>query len=227
MTPIKQFLNRRIGLRETMAVIAVLLVLAFAGYGISKFVAAKILEARVRALFPQVCDQIRQQRQTVIAAIEAYRTRFGFYPPDHVLRRRPLLVDAVTNTLFYELAGVRYNPTYQLFEVRGMESAESSFVKQFLDCSGFTNCADNDALVQRFLPAGFLPASQVHDDPDVFALGTLPYDASDWELMMHFDTTSWRYVSTSPTNNPGKFDLWLEVKSKNQSITIGNWEAAR
>jgi len=225
VSSLRQLLNRQIGARETLAVIVVVLALAGAGYGVTKFVAVKMVEAQVKAALPQFCGQIRQQRQTIIAAIEAYKTHFGFYPPDHLLSREPLRVDAVTNTLFYELAGVRYDPINQLFEIQGMEPAEAKFVKELLGCEAFTNCAENASQVRRFLPSGFLPAQLFHDDPDVYALGVVPYDGPYWEVIWEINVSSWRYISTSASNNPGRFDLWLEVKSKDQSITIGNWKA--
>jgi hypothetical protein len=223
---LRQFLNRRIGARETLAVVVVVLALAGAGYGVTKFIVAKILEARVKAALPQFCGQLRQQRQTIIAAIEAYKAHFGFYPPDHLLSREPLRVDAVTNALFYELAGVHYDRANQLFEIQGMEAAQAKFVKELLGCEGFTNCAENATQARRFLPTGFLPVQLFHDDPDVYALGAVPYDGPHWEVIWEINISSWRYVSTSATNNPGKFDLWLELKWKDQSITIGNWKAA-
>jgi hypothetical protein len=71
-----------------------------------------------------------------------------------------------------------------------------------------------------------LPARQLHDDPDVFAAGfTVPCAGLASEVVWEFDVSSWRYVSSSPTNNPGKFDLWIEVKTKRQTVTIGNWKA--
>jgi hypothetical protein len=33
----------------------------------------------------------------------------------------------------------------------------------------------------------------------------------------------WRYNSTNPTNNPGKFDLWLEIRVGEEYEIIGNW----
>lgn len=33
----------------------------------------------------------------------------------------------------------------------------------------------------------------------------------------------WRYVSTNPTNNPGRFDLWAELHENNRTNIIGNW----
>jgi len=47
----------------------------------------------------------------------------------------------------------------------------------------------------------------------------------DRQVAAGIDASSWRYVSSSPTNNPGKFDLWIEVRTKQQSVTIGNWKS--
>jgi hypothetical protein len=41
------------------------------------------------------------------------------------------------------------------------------------------------------------------------------------------DFSSWRYVCSATTNNPGKFDLWMELKTKDRTITIGNWKTVQ
>ncbi len=33
----------------------------------------------------------------------------------------------------------------------------------------------------------------------------------------------WRYVSSNPTNNPGRFDLWAEYIEKGQKKIVANW----
>ncbi len=33
----------------------------------------------------------------------------------------------------------------------------------------------------------------------------------------------WRYVSTSPTNNPGNYDLWAEVYAGKEKRIFKNW----
>jgi hypothetical protein len=35
---------------------------------------------------------------------------------------------------------------------------------------------------------------------------------------------SWRYNSTSPIHNVGKYDLWAEVIIGNNTNVIGNWK---
>jgi hypothetical protein len=162
----------------------------------------------------------------LLNAIESYKAHFGFYPRDNVTNRQPVAVDAVNNPLLYELAGVVYNPATRKFELPHLEAAEADFVKEFFHCGGFTNCARQVSEIKRFLPIDPLPARQLHDDPDVYAVDSrVSYEEFPVEVVWEFNISPWRYVSSSPTNNPGKFDLWIEVKTKNRSVTIGNWKA--
>ena len=183
MPPIRHYLARRLTGREAAAVVMV-------------------------AAIPKVCASVRQQRRTLLSAIEAYKAHFGVYPPDHVTSRQPLVVDPVNNPLLYELAGVTFNPTNQMFEVGYLEPADAKYVKEFFHCDGFKNCGERVDQVKNFLPVEKLPARQLHDDPDVFALDFPLYsEALDPAVIYEISVSPWRYVSTSPTNNPGKFDL--------------------
>lgn len=208
-----------------MATLSVLAALCFVAWN---FIAAKMFEARVSAALPIVCASVREQRQTLLSAITAYKAHYGFYPPDAVVNRQPLVVDAVRNPLLYELVGVIYNPTNKMFELGRLEAADAQYIKHFFHCDGFKNCAEHADQVQHFLPAFPTAAwrvAQLHDDPDVFALGfNMPDDEATLEIAEAFDVSSWCYVSSSPTNNPGKFDLWIELRTKHQTITIGNWQ---
>jgi hypothetical protein len=227
MSSIKQFFTRRLTRRETALAIVVVAILLGLGYLACDFVATKVLEARVNAALPKVCESILQQRQTLLSAIEAYKVHFGVYPPDNVIGRQPLAVDAVNNPLLYELVGVTYNPTDQTFELGHLEAAEAKFVKEFFRCDGFTNCAEQADQVQHFLTSDPLPAHHLHDDPDVYVVSVFLANVNlDREVSRGFSFSSWRYVSSVPTHNPGKFDLWIEIKANGQSVTIGNWPSA-
>src|SRR5215471_8906583 len=100
---LKAYLSRRLTAREAVGVIVLIAALAAAAYHSYKFVAARILEAKVEAALPTVCVAVREQRTRIAGAIEAYRKEFGFYPPDNVVSRQPLVVNAYTNPLLYEL----------------------------------------------------------------------------------------------------------------------------
>jgi hypothetical protein len=226
MLNMKQHLNRRLTARQTAVAILIIGVLGGLGYVAYEFITAKVLEAKVKAALPKVCAEVREERGKLVAAIEAYKARFGVYPPDHVLSRQPLVVDPVTNTLLYELVGTIYNPTNKMFQVGGMEAAEEKYVKDFFQIEGFRNCGKTPDSITNFLRIEPVPARQLHDDPDVFAVGfQVPYEGIAPDVVWEFDASPWRYVSSSPTNNPGKFDLWIELKTKYQRVVIGNWKA--
>jgi hypothetical protein len=224
---LKGNLNRPLKGWQAGLVVLAVVVLAGLGYQAYRFVAAAVLDARVHAAMPKVCADAREQRRILIAAIEAYKTNFGSYPPDHVVSRKPLKVDPVTNSLLYELAGVVSDSTNQLFKLANLEAADAKFVKEFFQCSGFKNCGETEAEIKHFLPARQSFPCQLHDDPDVFAVGFQPSSEqfARPEVSWEFNLSTWRYISSSPTNNPGGFDLWLEIKTKRQTVTIGNWKA--
>jgi len=142
------------------------------------------------------------------------------------LSENGFVVDPVTSTLFYELVGVIYNPTNKMYQVGGLEPAEETYVKQIFQVDGFKNCGQTADKIIRFLKMDPPPSRQLHDDPDVFPLGfQVYYEGMDPEVRWEFEASPWRYVSSSPTNNPGQFDLWMELKTKNREIVIGNWKA--
>jgi hypothetical protein len=220
------YLHRKLTPRQTLAAIVALAAVAALAYLAYQLISAKVHEAKVAAATPKVCAGIRDQRRAVVSAIEAYKAHFGSYPADNVISRQPLVVDPVNNPLLYELAGVVSNSVKATFDLAGLEPAETSYVLEFFHSKGFKNSNDKPDGLKRFLEDEHLPARQLHDDPDVFALGfTRLYQDLDDDVVWEFQVSPWRYVSSNPTNNPGRFDLWIEVQTKAQSITIGNWPA--
>ena len=204
------------------ALLAVMAGLVYAGYLI---MAARILEAHISAAMPTICSEVRQQRAAILNAIELYKTQFGTFPPDHLVSRQPVIVDPVTNTLLYELTGVLLDERTRKFQVAGLEPADESYVTNFFQCGWFHNCSSASQGLKQLLPKEETAWRQLHDDPDVFVLAYTPKsEAISAEVFWNLDFTSWRYVATAPTNNPGKFDLWMEIRGKKRSQIIGNWK---
>jgi len=77
MLEIKKYFNRRLSAREVLAAVAIVAILAALVYVGHNFVTAKIPESRVNAAIPKVCASIRDQRQKLVSAIEAYKAHFG------------------------------------------------------------------------------------------------------------------------------------------------------
>jgi len=226
----KNYFQRPLTFREAAIILFLLAGVAGLGCFAYTLITSKLLEARVNEAIPKVCADVREQQQKLVNAIEAYKARFGVYPPDRVISRQPLVVDAVTNWLIYELVGVTYDPTNRSYQLGRIETADAKYVKDFFHCDGFKNCDENGNAVTHFLPpppGGEMAIRQFHDDPDVYALGYYISDpAIPTEVVWEFNFSTWRYVASSPAHNPGKFDLWIEVQTKQRSVTIGNWKSA-
>jgi len=159
-------------------------------------------------------------------AIEDYKSKLGFYPPDN-----PLL--PATNQLYYELIGTTLNNG--IFQTRdgGAQIANNAagFQAAFgpgTSLVGFMNCTkgaggDDAAPSQQFLSN--LRAAQ-------FMAVTTPITATvlgtSLEGPFMFQGAGgkinpWRYNSSNATNNPGSFDLWVDVYVGSKTNRICNW----
>jgi hypothetical protein len=234
----KNLLQRRMSTVATLVVIAGSAVLATLAYFAWGFVQEKMIESKVRALLPAHYGDIRARRDELVSAIEAYKKHFGVYPPDHVLSRQPLVVDPVTNQLLYELVGATYNPTNKTFDTGIVEPVEVSLYKEVFNTDEIKNSSTNSNEVRHFIPANATPyAFEAHDDPDVFVMSQPVFSAPLIPLMtdmdscnhiaLHLKVGSWHYLSTSPTHNPGAFDLWIDTEAYGQQLTIGNWKEVK
>ena len=78
------------------------------------------------AFFRRVCQEARLQREQLVTAIEDYKSRLGFYPPDHALSGNPFVIDVATNQLLYD--NHRWRPE-ELHLMLGQRSREPGDVK--------------------------------------------------------------------------------------------------
>ena len=160
----------------------------------------------------------------LVTAIESYKAKMGFYPPDNVVSQSPLIVNDATNQLYYELTGWVYssanttaaNPLAR----NGVFYTETA--KQFFNTRTFANSApSNDfSRVQSFMPN--VPEKNLIGIPvnsPKVSLFQVPIPKPNIN-----EINVWHYRSTQPTNNPGRFDLWAEIYVGNEMRIIGNWK---
>jgi len=223
---IRVSLRRRLSIAEGFVAVVVILALLGAGFAIEQW------RGRTRREFPSPLAterlevEVRGQLEVLLAAIENYKEALGAYPPDHVVSRSPLVVDPVTNQLMYELFGTLYNPKDASFLPRQFPVIAGPLVKRMFNVDRFKNSAELPESVRQFLDKSKV-ASQVliNKRPDVVGLlGYWPnWEGVDADAFQFSDLPSWRYNSSRPTHNPGKFDLWIELKTARANVTIGNW----
>jgi prepilin-type N-terminal cleavage/methylation domain-containing protein len=191
--------------------------------------------AVLAALILPVAGQVKRQAilhnaqaemSQIETALERYKSTYGFYPPSNTN-------NVLTNQLYFELVGTTNNAgEFQTLDGGaqiGIVNATSTF-----GVSGFMNCSkpgtdESSARAQDFLPdlkpnqiatlytngndvAKILVVSVGGPDPAYLPLGPNTQDKNPW-----------RYNSSNPTNNPGSYDLYVQLQIARKTYLICNW----
>jgi prepilin-type N-terminal cleavage/methylation domain-containing protein len=187
---------------------------------------------------------IVKRTQTELAqletAIDSYKAKTGFYPPDNPS-------NAAVNQLFFELAGTIVTNqgsalgNYSTLDGGG-QIAPADIPNVFGPTTGFQNSArdrggDDSAGASKFL-RGFRSAQfgQLTSVPNTVKVivGPVPWPTDRLPLPIPsalgpasagsgLVINPWRYNSSSPTNNPSSYDLWIDFYIGGKLYRIGNW----
>jgi len=167
-------------------------------------------------------NKVETQLTGLKLALEHYKDKFGSYPQDNP-------ASTITNALFYELSGTVFadnpgNPTLSTFTViNGAQVITSSNAQLAFGAAGFVNTHANRQNVKTFLPE--LNANEHGEISSAPSIEVLKVSVKG--PVMHGtnnDVNPWHYVSTNPTNNPGRYDLWAEILIGSETNIIGNWK---
>jgi prepilin-type N-terminal cleavage/methylation domain-containing protein len=209
-------MNRRskgFTLIELLVVISIIGILAGLTVGVSRLAGDKMRRSRVKA-----------ELQHLVTAIEAYKAKFGVYPPDNKMNLLNRIVER--HQLYYELTGclLTQNRQFQeqMFQTL-LTTSDLNVAAKTLGVDGFLNASMDLKEVKNFLPN--LKTNQVA------ATNIFPGNKPLWMLNVPVkgidakrpNFNPWRYNSSNPTNNPGQFDLWAEVVIGGKQFTFGNW----
>jgi prepilin-type N-terminal cleavage/methylation domain-containing protein len=171
-------------------------------------------------------------------AIDRYKAAYGFYPPSPTNPPTAGKQSTLVNQLYYELVGtVLTNGGALYLTLDGSASIDVGQVPNaFTGIGGFVNCTkpggDEDASAARnFLPdlkpKQFWPQPGYTNPPategvNLFICSVGGPDAT-YQPLGQQDRNPWRYNSSSPTNNPGSYDLWVQLVIGKQTNLICNW----
>ncbi|MBI5775564.1 MAG: type II secretion system protein [Verrucomicrobia bacterium] len=201
---------------ELLVVIAVMGILA----GITISVLGPISDTKKR-------KGMEADLKRLVTAIENYKAKFHHYPPDN---NDPRNFDRDwMHPLYYELTGTLVVNTTQFQPVDGVRQAldggPGAHTETFLGVRGFVNSSTKRPDVKVFL-TDLRPVhlAQARTGPDIYLLtAAVPGPNKNLVTPGGQPFNPWRYNSSNPTNNPGKFDLWAEVVIGKQTNVIGNW----
>jgi len=156
-------------------------------------------------------------------AIDNYKAAYGFYPPSPSIPPTTGNPPTLVNQLYYELTGTTNigssaAPVYQPL-VGGRTLTANDVSNAFAGAGGFINCSKKgsgeDASVARnFLPE--LKPDQIavisnYTVPVTILIGSVGGPDAKYQPLGQQDLNPWRYNSLNPTNNPGSYELWIQL----------------
>jgi prepilin-type N-terminal cleavage/methylation domain-containing protein len=174
------------------------------------------------------------QLKALEAAIDGYKTKLGYYPPDNTN-------NPAVNPLYFELLGTTNDgagkpaPTTWVTMDNSAQVNNSLLVSLF-SLQGLANTStrahsdDAGAAATTFL--NNLTPNQIgviNTNPTVEILVC----SVEWPATINPSPSSpiptsptlnpWHYVSTHPTNNTSTYDLWVDVVSGKKTNRVSNW----
>jgi len=175
------------------------------------------------------------QLKALEVAIDGYKTKLGFYPPDNPN-------DPLVNPLYFELLGTTNNglgniPTLWVTMDGSAQIGTKTTpynISALFGVVGFANTStrshsdDSGAAAVVFLN-NLTPNQIGHYDtavPEVKLLVcsvTWPADRTNLVAKGEMGLNPWRYNSSHPTNNTGSYDLWVDLIIRGKTNRICNW----
>jgi prepilin-type N-terminal cleavage/methylation domain-containing protein len=228
---------RRITACAAFTLIELLVVIAIIGILAALiFPAAGIIKKR------SIVARAQTELDQVVVAIDLYKEKTGSYPPDN-----PGLV--ALNQLYFELVGTaqidaaNYETLDKTLRIpvssiqRAFSGSDANNNVIVSKVGGFNNCSkpggDEGVSAKTFLrspkPGQFVTGRNSgftnrlltcsiqwpKNLPPIISTFT-PEDPA-------VNPNPWRYNSSNPTNNPGTFDLWVDVLIGGKTNRISNW----
>ena len=176
------------------------------------------------------------QLKGIEAAIDGYKTKLGYYPPDNPN-------NVVTNQLYFELIGTTNNgvgQTQPTLWVTMDGSAQigtttTPNITAVFNVAGMANSStrahsdDSGAAASTFLN-NLTPNQVAALDPNNAPLVKIlvssvpwPAEKTPFPLSANPGVTPFCYNSSHPTNNTGTYDLWVDVVVKGKTNRVCNW----
>ena len=203
--------RRAFTLIELLVVIAIMAILAALIFPVT----AAVNKAKIRS-------RARSEMNQVITGIENYKAKLGHYPPDNAPTWD-------VNQLYYELMGTTMDASGTCKTLDGVTTITTNQITAaFPGVSGFVNSTkgsggDEAAGASKFLVG--LKSTQILaiTVPRICTILGASVDTTNITAAGTQKINPWNYNSSSPTNNPRSFDLWIDIPIGGKINRICNW----
>jgi prepilin-type N-terminal cleavage/methylation domain-containing protein len=193
---------------ELLIVIAIIAILAAMIIPISGAVTRNRIKAKART-----------ELENIATAIDLYKAKFGHYPPDNSLRPD-------VNQLYFELKGTTLtNGTYATLDNSAQVAISALPLVFGPGVGGFINTTRTGAGDESQSATSFLnnlkpdeTVTVTNPPPDTRAKFLVAAVPNPKGAINYFS-----YVSSSPTNNPNSYDLWVDVIINGKTNRLSNW----
>jgi len=216
-----------------------------AAFSLIELIVVISILALLAALIIPISGKVAEKKQIALAqtelnvvksAIDEYKTKLGFYPPDNTN-------NVITNQLYFELMGTTNNgvngtPPTIWGAMDGsalIDNTGGASISTFFSVSGLANTStrlhsdDTGEAASTFL-IGLKPAQIGAVDPANKPLVKIlvcsipwPADIKPYPVFTNPILNPWRYNSSHPTNNVGTYDLWVDLVIRGRTNRICNW----
>ena len=170
-------------------------------------------------------------------AIDRYKAAYGFYPPSPTNSPTVGNSSSYVNQLYYELVGTTYDPAKLRYTtLDGSAAIDAANVQAAMSgAGGFINCTkpgsgEDSSSARNFLPD--LRPNQIYNFTNIntgingvnLLISSVGGPDAKYMPVDQQDVNPWRYNSSNPTNNPGAYELWIQlVFAPGQTNLICNW----
>jgi len=208
--------------------------------GVIVILAAMTFPAMQAVQRAQALHRARAELTQIETAIETYKTKLGYYPPDNPLNPP----NWVINQLYFELMGttpttIGGQPAYQTLDgsasilntTPGFQAAFGTGTK----VTGFMNYAkagagDDAPNAMKFLvglkDGQFLAITNgVNPAPVCTLLGVGISGPIVFSGPTKGEIVPYGYNSSNPQHNPKSFDLWVDIITGGKTNRISNWSS--